>query len=171
MTMTLVSTVTVGAGGATSIAFTGIPQTGTDLLIRISSRNSGGVNAALISFNSSTTGFSARRLFGSGSTVSSNTYTDNRGFYTSFSTDTAGTFGNCEIYIPNYSGSTNKSYSSDSVSENNAAAAYQALIAGLWSNTAAITSISLYPTSGNFDQYSTASLYTITKGSGGATVS
>jgi hypothetical protein len=34
-------------------------------------------------------------------------------------------------------------------------------IAGLWSNTAAITSISMAPDNGNYPQYSTATLYGI----------
>ena len=76
-------------------------------------------------------------------------------------TATANTFGNMEIYIPNYAGSSNKSVSVNQVGEDNAATAYATLLAGLWSNTAAITSIKLTPFSGgaSFVQYSTAYLY------------
>jgi hypothetical protein len=74
---------------------------------------------------------------------------------------TASTFGNGEVYIPNYAGSTNKSMSADGVSENNGTEAYTDLIANLWSNTSAITSILLYPDSGTWQQYSTATLYGI----------
>jgi hypothetical protein len=83
---------------------------------------------------------------------------------------TASTFSNDAIYIPNYSGSTNKSVSIDTVTENNATAAHQTITASVWANTAAITSIKIV-TGANFAQYSTASLYKFTKGSGGATVS
>jgi hypothetical protein len=48
------------------------------------------------------------------------------------------------MYIPNYAGSSNKSVSIDAVTENNATAAEANLVAGLWSSTAAITSITLY---------------------------
>ena len=72
---------------------------------------------------------------------------------------TASTFGNAELYIPNYTSSNNKSFSADSVTENNATAAYSQLIAGLWSNVTAITSLSLAPSSGTFVQHSTATLY------------
>ena len=38
-TYTLISSVTVGAGGASSIDFTSIPSTYTDLLVKISARS------------------------------------------------------------------------------------------------------------------------------------
>ena len=98
------------------------------------------------------------------------TITDNFVFDTIGNTATANTFNSTTFYIPNYAGSTNKSFSFDQVNENNTTAANQVLGSVLWSNTAAITSISLTSPGYNFVQYSTASLYGITKGSGGATV-
>jgi len=68
-----------------------------------------------------------------------------------------------EIYIPNYAGSTNKSFSSETNQENNATAAFARLLAGLWSQTAAITDIEITPNTGNWVQYSTAVLYGISK--------
>lgn len=172
MTMTLVSTVTVGAGGAASIDFTSIPQTGTDLIIMLSSRNSSG-STSIIQFNSDSTdtNYTFRRLRGSGSAVLSETANERLYLENNKSTDTASTFGTFTYYIPNYGGSTAKSFSADAVSENNATAAFQNIAAGRWTGTSAITSIKLLPNTGNYDQYSTASLYTITKGSGGATAS
>ena len=56
----------------------------------------------------------------------------------------------------------NKSVSIDSVTESNDTSyGYQALVAGLWSNSAAITNITLTPETGNYAQYSTATLYGI----------
>ncbi len=170
MTMTLVQTVTVGAGGAASIEFTGIPQTGTDLLVVYSLRQAaGGQSTMQISFNGANYPTN-KNLLGNGATASSNGSASVVG-YPSASTDTANTFGNTTIYFSNYSSTTsNKSFTSDSVSENNGATAYQLLSAGLWASTAAITSISM-ATGSNWAQYSTASLYLVTKGSGGASVS
>ena len=72
------------------------------------------------------------------------------------------------MYIPNYTGSTNKSISVDSVTENNATNNLMNIQAGLWSNTAAITSILFTSdTAGGFLAGSTISLYKITKGSDG----
>ena len=174
MTMTLISTVTVGSGGAASIDFTSIAGTYTDLLLVISGRTDKATvvyDDCYIKFNTSSANFTHRRLEGNGSTASSGNAASGLIGESAASGATSNTFANIAVYIPNYVGSTNKSYSADSVQESNQTASYQDIIAGLWSQTAAITSISIYNGVGNFVQYSTASLYGITKGSGGATVS
>ena len=63
-TYTLISSVTVGSGGASSIEFTSIPSTYTDLLLNFSGRSntnqaSGGF-ACKIEFNGSSSNLSAR---------------------------------------------------------------------------------------------------------------
>jgi hypothetical protein len=75
---------------------------------------------------------------------------------------TANTFGSGDFYIPNYTSANYKSVSYDVTEENNATQSYSQLGAGLWSNTAAITSITLtaVPT---FAQYSTFYLYGVAK--------
>jgi hypothetical protein len=161
----LLETVTVGAAGATSVAFNNIPQTGyTDLVVKVSSRSSvsGANDYPIIKFNGSTSSYSLIGLAGNGSTVS--TYTDTSIYgIGAGGTQTASTFGNTEYYIPNYTGSTNKYLSIDGVNENNGTTATAAIIAGLWSNTAAITSFTLEPYNAGqiFVQYSTFSLYGI----------
>lgn len=170
MSMVLVSTVTVGAAGAASIEFTSIPQTGTDLLITWSTRSTNNDDFVNVTFNGSSASFTERTLGANGASVFSETKTNFAGFKPVSGT-TANTHGNASMYIPNYAGSTNKSFSIDTVTEDNAAVAWQFIIAGLWSSTSAITSVALTVPTGLFAQYSTASLYTITKGSGGATVS
>ena len=178
MTMTLVSTVTVGAGGAASIDFTSIPQTGTDLLVVLSTRiTEPEIQWPItIEFNGSGgTSYSSRWLNGTGSGVQSGSTSSaaKANIGTSSARDsTSNTFGNTTTYIANYSStSAAKSISSDSVGENNATEARQYLNAGLWNSTSAISSLKVFPISGTWSQYSIASLYTITKGSGGATVS
>jgi hypothetical protein len=167
MAMTLVSTVTVGSGGAASIEFTGIPQTGKDLLVLTSLRsNSPGSSDYLVMFLNNNTGanYSQRLLLGSGSAASSTSETSVTYTYAGFmsaTTSTASTFGNSQAYIANYTVSAGKSFSVDGISENNATAAQSGLIAGLWNQTAAITSLQLQPSNGNFSQHSTASLYII----------
>jgi hypothetical protein len=161
-TFTLIASSTVGAGGAASIDFTSIPSTYTDLVVKISTRFNSANAAIKIGFNSSTTNLSIRYLYGSGSAASSGSDAQIYA-YANSSGSTASTFGNSEVYIPNYTSSNNKSVSVDAVTENNATAADMLLGAGLWSNTAAITAIGLVPISGNFVQYSTAYLYGIVK--------
>jgi hypothetical protein len=168
-TFTKIASVSVGLLGASSIDFTSIPSTYTDLCVKLSSRTTRATNPedeVYIRFNSSSSGYSSRSVFGTGAAVSSNTGGTgqiNR-TWTTANGATSSTFGSMEIYIPNYAGSTNKSVLIDSVSENNGTTAYAVLTAGLWSNSAAITSITLLPEVGpNFVQYSTATLYGISK--------
>ena len=151
---------------AASVTFDNIPQSGyTDLKVVVSARTSRSGNPedeVFIRFNGSTTGYSSRSLFGTGAATSSNTGGTaqiNR-TWTTANGATSNTFGSMDIYIPNYRGSQNKSVSVDAVSENNATTAYAVLTAGLWSNSAAITSIALLPEVGpNFLTGSTFSLY------------
>jgi hypothetical protein len=161
-----IATVTVGSGGAANIEFTSIPGTYTDLLVKCSLRGDNGSTVSAIGFNSdtSTANYSQRRIYGNGSSVASDTNT-NLGFISPIgnnSTDyTADTFSNMEIYIPNYASSNNKSVSVDAVTENNATLSYTTFTAGLWSQTTAISSIQINRVSGNYVQYSTATLYGI----------
>jgi hypothetical protein len=178
MTMSLIETKTLGTAAA-SIEFTSIPQDGTDLVLLFSHRSSGSGNGFQVAlrFNGSTSNYSRRILFDDGSTVysaSGSSETLVRFSFSQHSGTTANTFGNAAVYIPNYTGSTAKSFSSDSVNETNATNIFsRAIYAGLWNDTAAITSITiLEQDSVNFAIGTTASLYKITKGSsGGVTVS
>jgi hypothetical protein len=177
--MTLISTVTVGSGGAASIDFGSIAGTGTDLLLVYSIRsNFAGSDGDLlgVQFNAdvTTANYGFRYLFGTGSSVTSASFAANY-IHAGFGAPTgvtASTFGNAQLYIPNYSGSTAKSVSTDSVYENNATLAYQNIAASRWTGTAAITSIKLFSANAaTLAQHSIASLYIVTKGSGGATTS
>jgi hypothetical protein len=162
-----IATVTVGSGGASSIDFTSIPATYTDLCLKFSVRtNRATITAELlrVDFNGSSSSQSSRLLEGSGTSVSSFSLSTTQVAVGTTSASTASTFSNGELYIPNYAGSANKSISADSVAENNATTGPLYLGAGLWSNTAAITSISLTSTiSTTIQQYSTATLYGISK--------
>jgi len=167
-TYRLIETATVGSGGAASIAFTSIPQTYTDLMMVMSIRTNRASVAdyAAVSFNSSTSSFSLRLLIGDGSTTSSNSYTtspDSRIVGQAVgNSSTASVFSNGSLYIPNYASSNYKSYSFDAARENNTSGNEMSLGAGLWSDTAAITSIAITSWgSATLLQYSSASLYGI----------
>lgn len=179
--MQLIETKTL-ASAAASIEFTSIPQDGTDLVVLCSARSNrtpDAMDGIGIRFNGTTTGYSGRRLIGTGSSVYSDTVAANSagtGFIIvsiiSTASATSNTFGSTSIYIPNYAGATNKSVSADGSGENNATFAEQGIHAGLWSNTAAITSLTLVPyySTANFVAGSVFSLYKITKGSDGIVV-
>jgi hypothetical protein len=175
ISMTLISTITVGAGGAANIDFTSIPATFTDLFCQISFRADTAGPSFYVQYNNSTgTAYSLRRLTGDGAGPGSSNQSglnfhrlDGSGAGTG---QTANTFSSFSFYIPNYAGSATKTTSFDGVTENNATASHQTIAAGLFNSTAAITSV-LIDSDGNFVQHTIASLYGITKGSGGATVS
>ena len=173
-TYTLIASSTVGSGGASSIDFSSIPATYTDLCLKLSLRTSNNTNARdyfMMRFNGSSSSiYSNRWMMGydNGSTVSSSGSAQSyqNAFVADANDATASTFGNAEIYFPNYAGSSNKSLSADWVAENNASTFYGlGFTAGLWANTSAINQITIYPStptpSGNFVQYSTAYLYGI----------
>lgn len=160
-TFELIASSTVGSGGAASVSFTSIPSTYTDLCLKMSLRSDFATigDTLYLELNGSAINFSSRYLRGSGSAADSSVLNQFAG-YADGANETASTFSNIDLYIPNYAGSNNKSYSVDSVDENNATTAYQVLIAGLWSNTAAINQVTIKLNTGrNFVQHSTAYLY------------
>lgn len=169
-TMVLISAVNVGSGGAATISFSSIPQTYTDLVLKLSGRSAtaSGATYGYIQFNSSGgTAYSFRRLYGTGAAVAAgveSSLANSGGSNLINGNDrTASVFANSEAYISNYtSTSANKILSIDSVEENNATQAYHFMAGTQWANTAAITSITLTAeASANFAQYSSATLYGI----------
>jgi hypothetical protein len=163
-----IATVTVGAGGAADITFSSIPATYTDLVVKLSSRSDTAASSVgnFVQFNAdtSTANYAFVQLVGDGSNAGSTSAATTTGVLFQRNTGsiaTANTFGNSEMYIPNYTSANHKSVSNDGVTENNATAASAVLVASLWKNTAAITSMKIFPGAGNFVQYTTATLYGI----------
>jgi len=169
-TYTKIASVAVGGAGAANIDFTSIPATYTDLCLKLSLRDTRTqiddyVN--LIFNNDSGSNYSMKSVWGTGSTTGNSNYsaqTANYVFQIAAASATASTFSNVEIYVPNYTSSNAKSFSTDGVTETNAATGtdrLDALTASLWSGTATINRITLTPGTGTFVQYSTATLYGI----------
>jgi hypothetical protein len=164
-------TQTVGAGGAASITFNNIPQTFTDLKIVSSARcdgaSSGGFTIDAV-FNSIATGYSFTTAVGTPTGPLSQrgtSQTSARIGRFATTTQTASTFASSQAYIPNYASANFKSIIVDASLESNDSTFFNNnLFAVLWSNTAAITSITLSPTTGTIVQHSTFTLYGITKG-------
>jgi len=180
MTYQLIETKTRGTAAA-SIEFTSSPQDGTDLVALTSLRAdlSTFVGSLRIEFNNNTSSIYSVRQLQAVYPAGPNSVTNPNGVttasivgYTPGASQTADTFSNASITIPNYTGSTNKSFSVDSVSETNATFSNTEIVglhisAGLFSSTAAITSIKFSLLSGNLVAGSIISLYKITKGSDG----
>lgn len=149
---------------AASVTFDNLPTSGyTDLKIVVSARSASASpqENLMIELNGSSASFTRRAIEGDGSGASS--YSGSTGLvcYVVGNGATANTFGNAEIYIPNYRSANNKSISTDAVEETNATTAYMQMTAVLWGNTAAITSILLKPSTNSFLANSTFSLYGI----------
>ena len=173
-TYTLIGS-TILTGNQTSIVFSAIPATYTDLVIRCSSRIDQAAAGTWIDlyFNTDTSGsstnYSTSRFGGNGTSGFSGRLSDDDQAKLITATEgtsmTSNTFAATEIYIPSYTVSQNKPFSVFAVSETNAAAATIGETAGLWRNTATINQITLYPdnSTGNFVSGSSFYLYGIIK--------
>lgn len=161
-TYTLISSVTVGAGGASNINFTSIPQTYTDLVMVISAKSnrSDSNDWCYVTVNGSNpTEF--RLMLGEGTGVSS--YTSSSGLGVSSSATSASGFGSATLYLPNYASNGTKSFAVEAVQENNTNTAYSNLYGGYRNTTSAVTSFGLTPIYGTaWLQYTTAYLYGVT---------
>jgi hypothetical protein len=149
-TYTLIASSVLGSNQST-VSFSSIPATYTDLIVTgsIRSSNAGIGNQLSIWFNTDTdtaTTYSYTYLRGTGTAASSSRSSntgDTRIFDINGNGSTASVFSNTEIYIPNYRASINKPFSAFSTMENNASASFMGVNAFLWRNTAAITAITL----------------------------
>jgi hypothetical protein len=155
-----IATTTLGSAAAT-ITFSSIASSWTDLrLVLIGTSSAGG--SGYCRFNSdSGTNYSITYLRGDGSTASSvrSTNYDRVGFNgdNGIST-TIPSMATIDIF--SYAGSTNKTCLTTSPQDMNGSGSYEATVA-LWRNTAAITSITLSLSGGNFASGYTATLYGI----------
>jgi hypothetical protein len=175
-TMTKIATQVVGSGGASAITFSSISQGYTDLKLLMSIRNSTSNDATywgIASINGdSASNYSYTKIFGTGSSTGNANQSNNSGNFgggvVTANNSTANIFANCEVYIPNYTGSNYKSFIMDSAPENNSSTFthYDGLemSAGLWRNTAAISSFTIFTdtsSGGVFMQNSKFTLYGI----------
>jgi hypothetical protein len=168
-TCKLIAKNVLGSDTAT-VTFSSIPATYTDLLLVCSVRSARSgqlLDNMKVRFNAAANdnNHSVRWLEGNGSSASSSSDTfEGLLGYLPAATATADSFASCEIYLPNYAGSTNKPYSVTNVMENNATAARIVALAGLWSSTNAINEVKLLSTTAsNFTSGSSFYLYGITK--------
>jgi len=161
-----IATVSVGAGGSSSISFTSIPSTYKHLQIRfIARRSTTGIADTGIRFNSdSTSSYKSHYIIADGSSVSAGAPggdTNIQNWYTTGSDATSNVFGVDIIDILDYANtSKNKTTRSLSGFDSNGSGTAN-FTSGVWLKTDAINAISLTPNSGNFVQYSHFALYGI----------
>ena len=163
----LISSTTLGSS-TSSVSFSSIPSTYTDLVLRISGRTdaAGTVSSGYIQMNSVTSTYSYTFIRGDGaSATSGNDSASYAGFYIGGIDGggaTSNTFSNQEFYIPSYTASQAKPVGQSSSMETNASTAYTFGVAGLCSSTAAISSLTINLNGGvNFVSGSSFYLYGI----------
>jgi hypothetical protein len=156
-----IATTTLGTA-ATTISFTSIPSTYTDLRVVYVIRSTSTPDFPKIYFNNDTaTNYSNTRCFGNGSAASSTTQTSVAGItYMSIPTSTAtNEFNLVTLDVFSYAGSTNKTSISRASADKNGSGVTDAGVS-LWRSTAAINRVDIVGTF-NFAIGTTATLYGI----------
>jgi len=158
-----ISTVTVGAGGASSISFSSIPSTYKHLQIRMFAKYSGTVGGGYVNFNSdASSGNYSYHAFGAdGSTVSTASGANaNRGLYTSVA-GTSTTQGNVMVMdILEYANTSIYKTLRTLYGWDGNGSGYVEFGSSSWRSTSAVTGITLTPNN-TFAQYTHAALYGI----------
>jgi hypothetical protein len=157
------------SGTPGTVTFNNIPQTYTDLLVKISARSS--VSAAnsemYITYNGDLgSNYSTTWLTGNGSSASSSRGSNNGAVVTiqiNGATSTSNTFGSIDVYTPNYTSSLFKQTTVEGVIENNTTAHDSRLISYLYRSNAPLTSTTFSAVGGAFVAGSTFTLYGISR--------
>jgi hypothetical protein len=155
-----IATNTVGTA-TTTVTFSSIPQTYTDIVVASSIQVSGNVNV-FMTFNSDTgANYSFTLLQGDGTSASSSRATSQNRIQldsVAFPPFSGSSFAPGLVHLNNYSNST--TYKTALIRANNAAAGVS-LFSGLWRNTAAITTVTFVAGAVNFAVGTTFTLYGI----------
>ena len=162
-----IATVTVGAGGSSTISFSSISGTYQHLQLRYIARDTGtgggGDNLAIRANSDSGTNYTYHVLYGTGSAAGASSNTGRTNSYTGLvsnggNTASVFTAGVVDILDYSSSGSKYKTFRSLSGYDSNGGGIV-AMESCVWMNTNAITSLDITCTSGNFAQYSSFNLY------------
>ena len=159
-TYTPIATTTLGSA-ASSVTFSSISGTYTDLILVMNVGGSVSGNAMNMTFNSDTsTNYSDTGLWGTGSSAASGRHSNatNAALSIGVGVSTSASDTQTIVQIQNYSNST--TYKTVLIRANNASDGVDATV-GLWRNTNAITSIDIGLNTGNFATGSTFTLYGI----------
>lgn len=169
-TLIPIQTITVSGTTTTSVTFSNIPQSYTDLKLVVSARvdnNAGQTWAGLrVAINGSTANMSYKALYGNGSNVAGGNTTITEPGVAASSSATTGVFGTSECTFYNYTSGYHKSFVAQGMNEHNGAQALIALTTNLWAQTAAITQLTITAQNSawNFVAGSTFTLYGVSNG-------
>jgi hypothetical protein len=152
-----IATQTLGSAAAT-VTFSSIPGTYTDLVL-VSAGSNSALNDIKLRFNSDTgNNYSETLLLGSGSSAITARGSNISGLVHNY---TDSSIASATTNILNYSNSTTNKTTLTRWNATSSSDPYVAAYVGLWRNTAAITSITVFVASGTMSTGSTFSLYGI----------
>lgn len=160
------------SSSATSVSFSSIPNSFTDLVVRYSVRGANAFSSEtlFIRFNGVTSSYNKTDLQATGTAAASGTQSSASNLQIGVfngGTSISNTFTPAEIYIPNYAVTRNKPLGAVSFFESNSTTAgdwYIFADGGFWTNTSAINSIAFSQSSGrDFASGSSFFLYGIKK--------
>ena len=157
-----IATSTVGSGGSSSITFSSIPSTYKHLQVRFIANNASAQDIFVRFNGDSGSNYWRHFLYGQGTsaTAGSDASGGNK-ISLGYTSTTSGIFGNGVFDLLDYV-STNKYKTARSLCGYDAnGSGYVLLFSGLWSSTSAVNALEIFPTSGNFNQYSSFALYGI----------
>ena len=159
-TYTPIATTTVSGSSTTTYTFSSIPSTYTDLILVSSAQMSGTGTTGSFRFNGDTgSNYSFTYLYGNGTSAASGRQSNQTaGIWDSWADRLSNTMFETDIlHIMNYSNTT--TYKT-ALSRSNSSVTTEAAV-NLWRSTAAINSLTVYISTGNFVAGSTFTLYGI----------
>jgi hypothetical protein len=163
---TLIQSLNTNSGAASAFNFTSIPNTYTDLYMTFTMQATSSSPQSVLQVTfSGGAGYITQKLGGqAGTTPGASGNSGLSALYQgNINASTGSTFGYADWYIPNYSGSTRKSYYGTASGVGNGQTVYINWVSGHSTGTSAISSITITNEYGNWAQYCTANLYGITK--------
>ena len=143
---TVIDSVTLTSSAA-SVTFSSIPQTYRDLVLVVDGSASSGTAGLRVSFNNDTgANYNAVRMYGNGSTATSDSFSNfSGGIVSSFSMTTS----NAILAIQTMDYSSTDKHKSYLVRGNDSAQGTNA-VAGRWANTASVTTLNFYSSNNTF---------------------
>lgn len=156
------ASITVPSGGLSSIVFGSIPQTYAHLQIRTFHQSTGSAESYMQFNNDTAANYKIHYLYGDGASAVAGVGSVTTGVSFNYSGGTGSIFGASVVDILDYT-STNKNKTTRALGGYDAnGSGLSILYSGLWFKTPeAITSIKLFPNTGNFAANSSFSLYGI----------
>lgn len=157
-----IQTISVGAGGQASASFTSIPATYKHLQIRYINTTSTVNQNLIVTFNSDTgSNYSWHRLLGDGSSAIADASSTTTGMTIGRSGGNSTSFAGGVFDLLDYANTSKYKTARTLYGTDQNGSGLIFFGSGLWQNTAAVTTITFTPASGNFAQYSSFALYGI----------